>query len=333
MNLSRICRLLKLIGLLQAGRGHNTDALAEACSVSRRTIFRDLDLLRLAGVPLVFDVQQQCYHIPGTYFLPPTNFTPEEALALLVLCNDLGGESRLPFFEPAQRAAMKLAGSLPEKLREHLRATGDVVRVKLDPNNPLESSRPVFEQLLQATRERRCVRIRYQSLAEDKHISTRLQPYRLLFSRRSWYVIGRASLYRGTRTFNLGRIHRLEVLDEPYQIPRGFNLDRYLRNAWHLIPEKGPDCEVTVRFGKLVAQNVAEVAWHKTQQVHFRPDGRLDFQVTVSGIHEISWWILGYGDQAEVLGPPELRRLVAQRAARMAQQYRDELEEEGGVRS
>jgi proteasome accessory factor B len=251
----------------------------------------------------------------------------------LVLCNDLGGGSRLPFFEPAQRAAMKLAGSLPEKLREQLRATGDVVHVKLDPNNPLENSRPVFEQLLQAVGERRCVRIRYQSLAEDKHISTRLQPYRLLFSRRSWFVIGRASLYRGTRTFNLGRIRRLEILDEHYQIPRGFNLDRYLRNAWHLIPEKGPDHEVTIRFGKLVAQNVAEVAWHKTQQVHFRADGSMDFQVTVSGIHEISWWILGYGDHAEVLSPPELRRLVAQRAAGMVQRYRDVLEgeeEEGG---
>lgn len=333
MNLSRICRLLKLIGLLQAGRGYNTDGLAEACTVSRRTIFRDLDLLRLAGVPLVFDDQQQRDHIPGTYFLPPTNFTPDEALALLVLCNDLGGGSRLPFFEPAQRAAMKLAGSLPEKLREQLRATGDVVHVKLDPNNPLENSRPVFEQLLQAVGQRHCVRIRYQSLAEDKHISTRLQPYRLLFSRRSWYVIGRASLYRGTRTFNLGRIRRLEVLDEPYQIPRGFALERYLRNAWHLIPEKGPDREVTVRFGKLVAQNVAEVVWHKTQQVRFRPDGSMDFQVTVSGIQEISWWILGYGDQAEVLDPPELRRLVAQRAARMVQQYRDVLEKNEEVGS
>ena len=83
MNLSRIVRLLKLIGLLQAGRGFNTEALAQACGVSRRTIFRDLDTLRQAGVPLVYDDENQHYHIPGTYFLPPTNFTPEEALESL----------------------------------------------------------------------------------------------------------------------------------------------------------------------------------------------------------------------------------------------------------
>jgi predicted DNA-binding transcriptional regulator YafY len=166
------------------------------------------------------------------------------------------------------------------------------------------------------------VRIRYQSLTEWKEICTRLEPYRLLFSRRSWYVIGRSSLHRSRRTFNVGRIRKLEVLDDTFQIPRRFSVDRYLRNAWHLIPEPGRDSRVLVRFSKQVAQNVAEVVWHKTQQTSEREDGTLDFRVTVSGLNEISWWILGYGDQAEVLEPPELRRLIAERAMRMAERYR-----------
>ena len=69
----------------------------------------------------------------------------------------------------------------------------------------------------------------------------------------------------------------------------------------------------------MVADNVAEVAWHKTQRAVRNDDGTLDFHVTVSGLQEISWWILGYGDQAEVLQPVELRQLVAARALRMAQ--------------
>ena len=94
MNLSRICRLLKLIGLLQAGRGQNVEGLALACEVSRRTIFRDIDVLRQSGVPLSFDEREQRYRIPHDYFLPPTNFTPEEALALIVMCSDLGEHSQ-----------------------------------------------------------------------------------------------------------------------------------------------------------------------------------------------------------------------------------------------
>ena len=309
--------------MLQAGRGYNAEALAQACEVSRRTIFRDLDALRQSGVPLAYDDQQQRYHIPGTYFLPPTNFTPEEVLALIVLCHDLGDRGQLPFFGPARSAALKLAGSLPDRLREQLRVTGSAVSLQMPPTNPLLEQRPVYERLLEAIGERRCVRIRYHGPAEGE-FCTRVHPYSLLFSRRSWYLIGRSSLHRATRTFNVGRIRHLELLDDRCQVPRGFSVERYLRNAWHLIPEPGPDSEVVVRFSKLVAQNVAEVNWHKTQRLQFNDDGTLDFRVTVSGLKEISWWILGYGDQAEVLRPAELRRLVARRAAGMLEKYPDQ---------
>ncbi len=78
---------------------------------------------------------------------------------------------------------------------------------------------------------------------------------------------------------------------------------------------------MTVRFSKLVARNVAEVSWHKTQRCEFQADGSLDFHVTVSGLGEITWWVLGYGDQAEVIKPPQLRALVAERAARVVERY------------
>jgi proteasome accessory factor B len=177
--------------------------------------------------------------------------------------------------------------------------------------------------LLEAISRRRSVRIHYDSLKDGHGISTRLNPYRLFFSRRSWYVVGRSSLHRAARTFNLGRVLQIELLEEEFQIPRDFSIDRYLRNAWHMIPEKGRDREVLIHFSKLVAQNVAEVTWHKTQQLTFRADGSLEFRATVSGLNEISWWILGYGDQAEALEPPELRQLIADRAKRMVKVYSD----------
>ena len=78
-----------------------------------------------------------------------------------------------------------------------------------------------------------------------------------------------------------------------------------------MISSSGPDVQVRIRFEPGVAGNVAEVHWHKTQRVKFNRDGSLDFRARVSGIDEIAWWILGYGDQAEVLAPPELRERIA----------------------
>ncbi len=240
---------------------------------------------------------------------------------MIVLCHDLGDYSQLPFFGPAGTAALKLESSLPARLREELRVTTDTIRIRLAPTNPLGDQTTVYDQLLTAISLRRSVRIDYQSLAESDRITTRLSPYRLLFSRRSWYVIGRSSIHRAARTFNLSRIRQLTSTEETYQIPRGFSLDRYLRNAWHLIPEPGPDHRVVVRFSRLVAQNVAEVVWHKTQRLQFNADGTLDFHVTVSGLSEISWWILGYGDQAEVVEPSPLRKILATHAAHLVERY------------
>jgi proteasome accessory factor B len=277
----------------------------------------------LSGVPLLFDEEQQRYRIPGACYLPPTNFTPEEAMALLVLCHELGDESGLPFLGAARTAAVKLEGCLPVRLRDQLRHVTSVLHIHPAPTNPLAGCKAVYEQLLDAVTRRCCVRIHYDSLSEDKNITTRICPYGLFFSRRSWYVVGRSSLHRAKRTFNLGRIQRLERLDEHFEIPRGFSIESYLGNAWHLIREKGPDREVVVRFSRQVAQNVAEVQWHKTQRIVAHDDGTIDYRVTVSGLNEISWWILGYGDQAEVLQPSELRNLIADRAKRMVQKYPD----------
>ena len=265
---------------------------------------------------------QRGYRMEGSRLLPPTNFTPEEALSLIVLCQELGNHSGLPFFAPARNAAMKLESSLPARLRDYLRGTVDAVQIQPPPNNSLAVHKPVFDQFLEAVASRQCVRIRYNSYTEWEQICTRLSPYRLLFSRRSWYVIGRSSLHRATRTFNLSRVADAELLEDTYEIPAGFSVDRYLRNAWHLIPEPGTDSEVVVRFSKMVAQNVAEVTWHKTQKLTFNDDGTLDFRVKVSGLNEISWWILGYGDQAEVIRPTALRNTVAECAQRMVERYR-----------
>ena len=291
--------------------------------MSRRTIFRDLDILRGAGLPLLYDEEQRCYRMLGPKLLPPTSFTSSEALALITLCHEIGGRHPLPFLSEARSAVMKLENSLPVKLREQIHLSAGAIQINMPPVNPLDDHQTIYDELVNAAAAKRAVRLTYDPAMEGEDpFQTRLSPYHLLFSRRSWYVIGRSSLHREIRTFNLGRIQKLELLDDTFEIPRNFSVERFLGNAWHLIPERGPDHEVVIRFDKLVARNVAEVVWHKTQITEFTPTGDLIFRATVSGLNEISWWILGYGDRAEVIGPPELRRIIAGHASRMSRLYR-----------
>lgn len=321
-SIDRIHRLLRLVELLQSGRVYNSRELADQCDVSRRTVFRDLNTLQESGVRVFFDEERQGYRLPSRTFLPPTDFSLDEALSLLVLCHEMGSDQHgVPFHRPARTAALKLLSNLPRHLGEHAGELTESIDVRLGPHNPLDNAKPHYEMLMQALPERRKVRIRYESLTEWKQITTLLNPYRMVFHRRSWYVIGRSSLHRSVRTFNVARIRKAELVDSRYRIPQGFSLERYLGNAWSLIRERGRRRQVVIRFQKMVAYNVAEVQWHRTQKIVWNDDGSIEFHVTVDGLSEILWWILGYGDQAEVLEPPELRAEVKRRAESLAAIY------------
>lgn len=319
----RITRLLRLLQTLQSGPGKNVSALAGLFQVNRRTIFRDLKTLRQAGMPLEYDPESERYYVSPTWAMPPTRLTPEEAFALIGLATEFVRSRDVQFYDAAYDAAVKLERTLPKALRQTVRRETRGVRVQSRPLSALDGHASVYRQLVEAIARRNVTRIVYGSLTEWETIETELRPYRLLFSQRSWYVLGRSAMHREVRTFNLARIKSLDVLKRKYVIPKTFSLERHLGNSWRLIPAPDQESHVLIRFAPLVARNVAEVKWHKTQQTKFLPDGSLEFRAHVSGLFEIVWWILGYGDQAEVLRPAKLRRMVAQRVAKMATIYQE----------
>ena len=236
-----------------------------------------METLREAGVPLEFDADEDRYTIPTAFFLPPTNFTAEEALSVIALAGQMGDDQGLPFYGPARQAALKLESSLPGPLREELRTMTHSIAIRPGQINRLTGAARYYQQLVDAIAKKRVVRIRYGSLTEWETIDTKLKPYELLFIKRSWYVIGRSSEHREVRTFNVGRIVSLKQLREKYSIPRGFSVEKHFGNAWVMIPGSGPDQDIVIRFKSSVANNVAEVAWHKTQQVNSSKKGDLSF--------------------------------------------------------
>jgi proteasome accessory factor B len=160
----------------------------------------------------------------------------------------------------------------------------------------------------------------YISLHDAAKIRTRLQPYWLVFFERAWYVVACSSRHEGVRTFKLGRFKDLKATGSRFQVPKGLTLENHLCNAWRMM--RGPKAyEVELRFSPLVGPNVAEVNWHRTQQVRWDDDGAVHFTATVDGLDEIVWWILGYGPEVEVIRPPELRRRVIEMARKMLKVY------------
>lgn len=318
----RIRRLVRLIDLLAAGRAYPAAELAGLCGVSRRTVFRDVSTLRDAGLPVRFDEPRRGFLLDRPPYLRPTDFSLAEALSVLVLCDGLAGtEPGVAFRSPARTAALKLLSGLPPRLREHVGELAERIDVRTAATNPLADATSHYERLEEALRLRRHVRVRYDSYSDRKVLTTLLSPYRLMFRVRSWYVVGRSSLHRAVRTFNVGRVLESTLLDSTFEAPPRFSLDRHFGNAWSFVRDRGDRHEVVVRFRPLVARNVADVVWHRTQKLSWNDDGSLDFTVTVDGLREIVWWVLGYGREAEVLRPEKLREMLRDHVAALAATY------------
>lgn len=320
MRSTRVERLLRLLRLLQSRPGLDADALARELGVSRRTVFRDLKMLEEAGATWAFDTRTRGYRLVHGAHLPPPTFTLAEALALLVLTRRFLSRSWMPGYEEAARAAAKIESTLPRILQERCGSVLERLAVRLAPMTDAEAVTDVFARLVRAIHEKRQVRLRYDSFYEGRQITTVLSPYVITFLGRAWYVIGRSRMHRAVRMFKLGRIAGLEVLEETFRVPAGFSLERYLGKAWQCIRGERT-WHVVIRFLPKVAGNVEEVIWHATQRTTRLPDGSLRFEVDVDGIEEISWWVLGYADQAIVERPKELRDLIVQRARGLLAHY------------
>ena len=110
------------------------------------------------------------------------------------------------------------------------------------------------------------------------------------------------------------------MLENIYLQGKPFRIEEYFGKAWSMIPE-GKIHHVKLRFLPKVAGNVAEVIWHQTQKLTRHTDGSMTFEADVDGLNEISWWVMGYADQVEVLEPVTLRRQIAQLAENMVKTH------------
>ena len=316
MKLSRITRILKILTTLQAEKNYSANKLAKMFGTSRRTIFRDLNELQAIGVPYHYDHATSSYSVDPEFFLPPIDLNLQEALSLLLLVGKAKDHIQSPFKGSTLMAAMKIKNNLPAKIKRDCDIALRNISIQAAAQAPMEHLDKIFAQLQNAIVNKREMSMCYHSLFEGRVINVNLCPYHLLYNHRAWYVLGFVDLHNSIRTFKLNRIKDLKTLDKCFTENENFNVYDYLGNAWSMIPE-GRIYDIKLRFLPKVAENVTEVQWHRTQKVTRNADGSAIAEFRVDGLEEISWWILGYGDQVQVLAPKALREKIVKTAKNM----------------
>jgi predicted DNA-binding transcriptional regulator YafY len=317
MKISRLSRVVRILTLLQSQRRYSANDLSDILAVSKRTIYRDLNELAAAGVPYRFNPGNGGYGIEPEYFLPPVNLNMPEALSLLTLVHKAKTHLPMPFRSAAIMAAVKVENNLPDQIKQYCSTVLKGISIKPDSHVPTDGLGKTFATLQSAIAKKRKVRMYYAPLGNNKNTIVTLSPYHLNYNNRAWYVIGLSGSHKELRTFKLSRIKQITVLDKCFVVKEKFTSSDYFGKAWSMIPE-GRLYHIKLKFTKKVARNVSEVRWHSSQKATHHSDGAVTMDFVVDGLGEIRWWILGYGDQVEVLKPKALRDKIAKTAKEMA---------------
>ena len=216
---TRVRRLIRLISILNTGSMHNTLDLAAALEVSRRTVFRDIQFLRDAGLTIIFDERQNAFILPQGHPIS-THFISRDELALLVLAIKSSPIQRSPRIAVSLGGALaKLLASRPESEAEELKFLSLNCLLEHDDAVARDVHPEVLSIVLQGLMSKRLIRVQLAGPDRDQPDLVVLAPYRVVCNGSCWKVIGRGSDDDRTTAFDLSAIVAAELTDVSFAPP------------------------------------------------------------------------------------------------------------------
>jgi predicted DNA-binding transcriptional regulator YafY len=291
--------------------------------ISQRSIQRDLNELCLT-LPLMSDdgrpqgwswqADAEQFHLP---FLEP-----QAALAFHLVeryLHTLLPESTLDYLSPWFRTAANVL----EASNSGMTHWPDKVRVlprglRLQ-SPPIDAD--VHAALYGALLDERQVMIRYQQRHTAAPKEYLVHPLGVVTRDTVIYLVCTMWNFTDVRQLALHRMQSAAVLDEPSRRPDGFSLDGYIAAGAFGYPESGETLLLDARFTVEAAAHLAESPLSDDQRITADGDGMVRVSATVLDTKELRWWLLGFGDQVTVFGPPALRERMRATASGMAASY------------
>jgi predicted DNA-binding transcriptional regulator YafY len=312
----RASRLVSIILLLQA-RGRLTAAqLAKELEVSVRTVYRDVESLHAAGIPLYGDAGHRGgYQLLDGYRTQLTGLSAEEAKALS-LSGLPGPAAELGLGSVLAAAQLKVQAALPPALAEQLGATAKKFHLDAIGWYAQAEDTPFLSAVADAVWRSAALRVRYRRWKAPTDVDRRLEPYGLVLKAGRWYLVAAP----GPRTYRVDQILDLAVLEESFTIPESFTLAGYWQSYTAEFLAGLHQADAVVRLSRVAASGLTgrdadALAATGVQE----PDGWTRAVLPIESVDlAISRFLT---PDVEVLEPPDLRAQVAARARAIAALY------------
>src|SRR5580700_80480 len=319
----KLIRQLSLISYLMAERrpvtaleirrdvegysGMNEDAFARRFYADRS----ELESLRIQLTverPADGAAEQENYSLrPENFHLPAIAFTEEELAALQTALTLLDGE--FAYAEPLRLALQQITWGRPSPLRAPEQRSVALGITASAGGHELSARLAKVET---AIFRQKTITFDYYSMERDELGGRRVDPYHLLFQGGEFYLLGHAHERKAIRVFRLSRIRGKVAYatkaEHDFRRPTDFDPRAYANRAeWQLGEEQRGVAEI------LLSERIAwQVERHFGRYGEIRAaggdsdSGDRVFQTPYANARMLLSWVLGLGEHARILGPPEL---------------------------
>ena len=298
----QISRLFEIVYLLLERRSVTARELAERFEVSPRTIYRDVDALAQAGIPVYADRGQGGgIRLMEQFVLNKSLLSVKERRELLASVQGMQAVRE----EEVQPLLEKLS-SLFGAERE------DWIEVDFSPWTSSGELGKYFQLLKEAILNRQVVCFSY-SAANGSTVERTAEPHRLFFRGYDWYLLAWCRIRSDFRYFKLTRMRGLATLPEHFE-------KRNIPERESAYEQPDSQIELTVRASPRMAYRVYDEFppdfWEKEENgsflIHF-------------AMPQNEWlysYLLGYGPELEVIAPPQVREELLERAEKILKNYK-----------
>lgn len=317
----RASRLLSIQMLLETRGRMPATELAALLEVSVRTLYRDIDELTSAGVP----VYAERGRAGGFQLLPGwkttlTGLTPTEAEAVF-LSGLAGPAAELGLGAEVQSAQLKLLAALPAQWRGHAHRISS--RLHLDPVEWYREADTLahLTTVAKAVWEERQLEIAYTSWTRSARQV--LHPLGLVLKAGTWYLV--AAREAKLRTFRVAAIEEARLLEAPCTRPRRFDLARH----WAASVQRF-ETELHAGTASVAASAAGLADLRHLNAVVARAlhgvaapaaGGRVEVRIPIESVAQAAGPLLRLAPEVEVLAPRELRAAILERARAAARMY------------
>lgn len=208
---------------LQSKKIVTAKEIAKRFEVSLRTVYRDINTLQDAGVPIGSE-NGVGYFIVDGYSLPPISLTEEEANSLIVSEQFINSQGDVSLTKHFASLLFKIKSTLKHFQKDNIELLSSRIQTFATQANNPSNALPVVQKHIS---NQIILAITYNSIYKEEETRRQIEPLALYFANNAWVLIAFCHLRKGIREFRLDRITSLHTTSQRFTADIKFSLKKY----------------------------------------------------------------------------------------------------------